>query len=76
MNVGQVFYITSIPQTNQRKIVRDYETKESRLRRGAFLDPNHTHFLLVDDGMYLISCSAHVQLIWGDKLVETKIYPL
>ncbi|XP_063693719.1 transient receptor potential cation channel subfamily M member-like 2 isoform X10 [Bolinopsis microptera] len=36
--------------TNERKIVKDYETKESRIRRGAFLDPNHTHFLLVDNG--------------------------
>ncbi|KAL5255510.1 hypothetical protein ACHWQZ_G010918 [Mnemiopsis leidyi] len=36
--------------TNERKLVRDYETKESKKGRGAFLDPNHTHFLLVDDG--------------------------
>ena len=49
--------IKSNIQTNDRKIVRDYETKESKIRRGAFLDPNHTHFLLVDDGTYLFSFS-------------------
>ena len=49
-------YLSHNLQAHNQKLVRDYETKKDRVseeRRGAFLDPNHTHFLLVDNGINL-----------------------
>ena len=41
---------TADQKSSKQKSVFDYPTKEPTLETEAYLDPNHSHFLLVDNG--------------------------
>ena len=49
--------LTVYPQ--KKRLVFDYPTKASPAAFEAYMDPNHSHFLLVDDGTYCCG-SSHV----------------